>query len=66
MRLTYSGIPQGVFRLDRVNSSSCDCSSKIPVDSNASCFMSFGSDSSSHEVAEFCLTLLLDYVIAQA
>jgi hypothetical protein len=37
--VTYSGLTQSVFKLDRVKSSSCDCPAKIPVafDSNASC-----------------------------
>jgi hypothetical protein len=34
-RVTYSGLTQSVFILDRVKSSSCDCPEKIPVDSNA-------------------------------
>jgi hypothetical protein len=64
--VTYSGLNQSVFGLDRVNSSSCECPGKIPVDSNASFFTSFSSDSSSPEVAEFCPTLRLVYFIAQA
>jgi hypothetical protein len=66
VRVTYSGLIQSVFILDRVNSSSCDCPAKIPVDmnSNASCFMCFISGSSSPEVADFCPTLHLVYVIA--
>jgi hypothetical protein len=49
-----------------VKTSSCDCPEKIPVDaySNACCFTSFTSGSSSHEVAEFCPTLRLVYFIA--
>jgi hypothetical protein len=47
MRVTYSGLTQSVFRLDRVKSSSFDCQEKIPVDFNASCFTSFSSVSSS-------------------
>jgi hypothetical protein len=49
-----------------VMSSSFDCPEKIPVDvcSNASCFKSFNSGSSSHKVSELCLTLRLVYVIA--
>jgi hypothetical protein len=43
-------------RLDILNPSSCDCPSKIPLDSNANCFMPFSSGSSSPEDAEFCLT----------
>jgi hypothetical protein len=66
VRVTYSGLTQSVFRLDRVNSSSCDCPEKIPVDSNASCFTCFSSGSSSPEVAEFCPTLRLVYFIARA
>jgi hypothetical protein len=67
VRVTYSDPTQSVFRLDRVKSSSCDCPEKIPVDlySNARCFKSFSSGSSSPEVAEFCPTLRLVYVIAQ-
>jgi hypothetical protein len=56
--VTYSGLTQSVFILDRVKSSSCDCPAKIPVDSNARCFTWFSSGSSSPEVAEFCPTLL--------
>jgi hypothetical protein len=71
VRVMYSGLTQSVFsvfKLDRVKSSSCDCSEKIPVavDSNASCFTCFSSGSSSTEVAEFCLTLRLVYFIARA
>jgi hypothetical protein len=53
VRVTYSGLTQSVFRLDRVKSSSCDGPEKIPMDvySNASCFMCFSSGSSSPEVA---------------
>jgi hypothetical protein len=42
VRVTYSGLTQSVFRLDRVKSISCDCPENIPldVDSNASCFTS--------------------------
>jgi hypothetical protein len=65
VRVTYSGLTQSVLRLDRLNSSSCDCPENIPVDSNARCITSFSSGSSSPEVAEFCPTLHLDYVIAQ-
>jgi hypothetical protein len=66
VRETYSGLTQSVFILDRVKSSSCDCPEKIPVDvdSNARCFTSFSSGSSSPEVAEFCPTLRLVYFIA--
>jgi hypothetical protein len=32
VRVTYSGLTQSVFRLDRVKSSSCDCPAKISVD----------------------------------
>jgi hypothetical protein len=39
---------------------------KIPVDSNARCFTCFSSCSSLPEVAEFCPTLHMVYVIAQA
>jgi hypothetical protein len=55
VRVTYSGLTQSVFRLDRVKSSSCDCPEKIPmaVDSNACCFTCSSSGSSSSEVAEF-------------
>jgi hypothetical protein len=61
VRVTYSGLTQIVFILDRVKSSSCDCPEKISVDvcSNASCFTCFSSGSSSPEVAEFCPTLRL-------
>ena len=65
-RVTYSGLTQSVFRLDRVKSSSCDLPAKIPVDSNASCFTCFSSGVSSPEIAEFCPTLRLIYVIARA
>jgi hypothetical protein len=56
VRVTYSGLTQSVFILDRVKSSSCDCPAKIPVDvySNASCFAYFSSGSSLPEVADFC------------
>jgi hypothetical protein len=62
---TYSGLTQSVFLLDRVKSSSCDCPAKInvDVDSNASCFTCFSSGSSSPEVAEFCPTLRLVYLL---
>jgi hypothetical protein len=30
--VTYSGLTQSMFKLDRVKSSSCECLSKIPVD----------------------------------
>jgi hypothetical protein len=68
VRVTYSGLTQSVFILDRVKSSSCDCPAKIPVavDSNASFFTCFSSGSSSPKVAEFCPTLRLVYFIAQA
>jgi hypothetical protein len=66
VRVMYRGLTESVFILDRVKSSSCDCPAKIPVDSNASCFKSFSSGSSSPEVAEFCPTLRLVYFIAQA
>jgi hypothetical protein len=54
-----SGLTQSVFRLDRVKSSSCDCTPNTLVDvqSNASCFTCFSSGSSSSEVAEFYPTL---------
>jgi hypothetical protein len=67
VRVTYSGLTESVFILDRVKSSSCDCPEKIPVDvdvdSNASCFTCFSSGSSSPEVAEFCPTLRLVYLL---
>ena len=66
VRVTYIGLTQLVFRLDRVKSSSCDCPEKIPVDSSASWFTCFSSGVSSPEVAEFCLTLRLVYFIARA
>jgi hypothetical protein len=66
VRVTYSGLIQSVFILDRVRSGSCDCPERIPVDSNVSCFKCFSSGSSSSEVAEFCPTLRLVYVIAWA
>jgi hypothetical protein len=66
VRVTYSGLTQSVFILDRVKSSSCDCPAKIPVDSNATCLTCFSSGSSSPEVAEFCPTLRLVYFIARA
>jgi hypothetical protein len=62
----YSSLTQSVFRLVRVKSSSCDCQTEIPVDSNVSCFISFSSGSSSPEIAEFCPILRLVYFIAQA
>jgi hypothetical protein len=68
VRVTYSGLTQSMFRLDRVKSTSCDYPEKIPVpvDSNASCFTCFSSGSSSPEVAEFCPTLRLVYFIARS
>jgi hypothetical protein len=66
VRVTYRGLTQSVFILDRVKSSSCDFPAKIPVDSNARCFTCFSSGSSSPEVAEFCLTVRLVYFIARA
>jgi hypothetical protein len=68
VRVTYSGISQGVFILDRVKSSSCDCPAKIHVDvnSNTRCFTCFSSGSSSPKVVEFCPTLRLVYFIARA
>jgi hypothetical protein len=68
VRVTYSGLTQSVFTMDRVKSSSCDFPAKIPVNvcSNVSCFKSFRSGSSSPEVAEFCPTLRLVYFIAWA
>jgi hypothetical protein len=66
VRVMYRGLTQSVFRLDRVKSSSCDCPAKIPVYSNARCFTSFSSGSSSPEVAEFCPTLRLVYFTARA
>jgi hypothetical protein len=66
VRVTYRGLTQSVFILDRVKSSSWDCPAKIPVDSNVRCFMCFSSGSSLPEVAEFCPTLRLVYFIAQA
>jgi hypothetical protein len=62
VRVTYSGLTQSVFRLDRMKSSSCDCPAKIPVDSNASCFTYFSSGSRTPEVVEFCPTLRLVYL----
>jgi hypothetical protein len=62
----YSGLTLSVFRLDRVSSSSFDFPEKIPVDSNASRFMTFSSGYRSPEVAEFCLTWRLVYIIAWA
>jgi hypothetical protein len=53
VRVMYSGLTQSVFRLDRVKSSSCDCSARIFVDSNSSCFTSFNSGSIAPKVAEF-------------
>jgi hypothetical protein len=56
----YSGLTQSMLRLDRVKSSSCDCPEKIhvDVDSNASCFTSFSSGSSSSRVlSNFALGL---------
>jgi hypothetical protein len=58
VRVTYNGLTQSVFILDRVKSSSCDYSETIPVDSNASCFTCFSSGSSSPEVAEYFLNQL--------
>jgi hypothetical protein len=68
VRVTYSGLSQSVFRLDRVKSSSCDSQSKITVYvyCNTSYFMSFNYGSSSPEVAEFCPTLRLVYFISRA
>jgi hypothetical protein len=68
VRVTYNGLTQSMFRLDRVKSSFCDCPSKIHEDfcSNASCFTCFSSGSSSPEIAEFCPTLRFVYVIAWA
>jgi hypothetical protein len=68
VRVTYSGLTQIVFILDRVKSSSYDCPAKIPVDlcSNVSCFTCFSSGSSSPKVAEFCPTLHLVYFKAWA
>jgi hypothetical protein len=65
VRVMYSGLTQSVFRLNRVNSSSCDYSEKIPVDvySSASCFTSFSSGGSSPEVVDFWLTLSLVYLL---
>jgi hypothetical protein len=56
VRVTYSGLNQSVFILDRVKSSSCDCPEKIhvTVDSNASCFTCFSSGRNSPKVTEFC------------
>jgi hypothetical protein len=64
VRVTYSGLTQSVFILDRMKSISCDCPEKVPVDmdSNASCFICFSSGSSSLKVAEFCPTLRLVYL----
>jgi hypothetical protein len=66
VRVMYSSLTQSVCRMDRVKSSSCYFPEKIAVDvySNASCFTCFSSGSSSSNVAEFCLTLRLVYVIA--
>jgi hypothetical protein len=66
-RLPYCGLTQILFRMDRVKFSSCDYQVKIlvAVDSNASCFRSFSSGSSSPKVAEFSLILCLVNVIAQ-
>jgi hypothetical protein len=66
VRVMYSNLTQSVFRLERVKSSSSDCTAKIPVDSNASCFIFCSSGSSSPEVVEFCPTLRLVYAIARA
>jgi hypothetical protein len=65
MRVMYRGLTQSVFRLDRVKSIYCDCTANILLDvfSNASFFKLFSSGSSSAEVAEFCPTLRLIYVI---
>jgi hypothetical protein len=61
MRVTYNGLTQSVFILDRVKSISYDCPEKISVDvySNAICFKCFSSGTSSPEVADFCPTLSL-------
>jgi hypothetical protein len=66
MRVTYSGLTQRLFRLDRMKSSPCDIPAKIPVEYNSCCFKSFSTGITSHEVALFCPTLCLVYVIAQA
>jgi hypothetical protein len=68
VRITYSGLTQSEFRLDRVKSSCCDCPEKIPVAmySNASCFTCFNSGISSTKVVDICPTLCLIYFIAQA
>jgi hypothetical protein len=66
--VTYSGLTQSMYRLDRVKSISCHCPEEIPVDlfSNASCFMSFSSGSISPKVADFCPTLCLVHFIVWA
>jgi hypothetical protein len=53
-----------MLRLLRVKSISCDCPEKMPVDSNDRCFKYFSSFRISPEVAGFCPTLRLVYVIA--
>jgi hypothetical protein len=66
VRVAYSSQTQSVFRMDRVKSSSCDLPAKFPLDSNTNCFTCFSSGVSSPEIAEFCPTLRLVYVIARA
>jgi hypothetical protein len=64
---TENGVNAGSgFILDRVMSSFCDCTKKIPVDSNARCFTCFSSGSSSTKVVDFFLNLCLVCVIAWA
>jgi hypothetical protein len=43
MRVTYSSLTQRVFIMDTVKYSSCDCPTKIYVDSNARFFTGFTS-----------------------
>jgi hypothetical protein len=64
--VTYTGQTQKGLYWREWNLSSWDLPAKIAVDSNANCFMCFNSGVSSPEIAEFCPTLRLIYVIAWA
>jgi hypothetical protein len=68
VRVTYRGLSQSVFRLDRVKSSSCDCPEMISVDvdSNAAALRVLVLVAAHPKLRSFCPTLRLVYFISRA
>jgi hypothetical protein len=64
VKVTYRGLTQSVFKLDRINSNLFYCPAESPVDSSPGFFTPFNSGSSSPEVVEFYPNLCLICVIA--